>query len=385
MQTQTSTPLVIEPVTTRQQRERFIRLPWLVYASHPAWVPPLLSERRDFLNPQKNAFFGHAEAQLFLARRGAQDVGTIAAFIDQRANDMYQEQAGYFGCFEVLPDEEAAALLLQTAADWVRERGMHVLRGPQNFSHDNDCGLLLDAYDEPPVLLTLYNPPYYCALVEQNGFVKSADWYAYTIDRETLGGGELSNLPPRLLRTMDIARKRSGVTLHKIEMRHFEREVVRIQQIYNTAWEENPGFVLLDDAECAQLAASLKMFIDPDLVFLAEAKGEIVGVSLTLPDMNQVLHRMNGRLFPTGWWYVLRRQHYITTARFFAMGVLPSYRQRGIEAAFYYETFREAVQKGYQRAELSLVAENNTMMRRSAEAFGARIYKTYRIYEKKLD
>lgn len=379
-----SSRMLIEPVQTKHDYKRFIRLPWRVYAGNPVWVPPLIMERQQTLNPKKNAFFGHAEAQLFLARRDGCDVGTIAAFIDHRANETRGEQIGCFGFFEVLPDAEAAAALLQAAEEWARARGMHLLRGPMNFSQDIDCGLLLDAYEEPPVLMTGYNPPYYCGFVEQAGFVKAADWYAYTIDRETLGGGELKNLPPRLLRTMDIARKRSGVTIRKVNMHNFEQDLAEVQRLYNTSWAENFGHVPMDDAECAQLAASLKPFLDPDLVFLAEAQGEVVGASITLPDLNQVLHRMNGRLFPAGWWHLLRRKAYINAARFFAMGVLPAYRQRGIEAAFYFETFREAVQKGYQRAELSLVVESNTMMRRSAEAFGARIYKTYRVYEKPL-
>jgi GNAT superfamily N-acetyltransferase len=378
-------PLVVVPVTTRHDMKRFVRFPWRVYAHTPQWVPPLLLERRQMLDPRKNPFFGHAEAQLFMARRGAHVVGTIAAFIDHRANERFQEQAGYFGFFEVLPDDsETAIALLQTAEQWAAQRGMQVLRGPQNFSHDNDCGVLLDAYDQPPVLMTGYNPPAYRDYIEQAGYIKSSDWYAYTIDRDTLGGGELRNLPPRLLRTMDIARKRSGVQIRPVRLRHFREELGRIQQVYNTAWRENQGFVPLDETEVTHLANSLRPIIDPDLILVAEAKGRVVAASITLPDLNQVLRRMNGRLLPLGWWHFLRRSRIIDTVRFFAMGIVPEYRHRGIEAAFYYDTFRNAVQKGYQRAELSLVVENNTMMHRSAEAFGARIYKTYRIYEKPL-
>jgi GNAT superfamily N-acetyltransferase len=381
---QTHQALHIEPVAAPRDRERFVRLPWRIYANTPAWVPPLLMERRQMLDPQKNPFLGHAEAQLFIARRGNEDVGRVAAFIDHRANETYHEQAGYFGFFEVLPDAEAAAALLHAAEQWVQARGMHIIRGPLNFSHDNECGLLLDAYDEPPVLMTSYNPPYYCDYVEQAGFSKATDWYAYNIHRDTLGGGELANLPPRLLRTVDIARKRSGVHIRSVSMRNFVQEVGLIQKVYNAAWQQNQGFVPLDDTEVAALAASLKPIVDPDLVLLAEARGEVVAASITLPDFNQVLHHMNGRLLPFGWWHILRRQRYLDTVRFFAMGVIPAYRHKGIEAAFYYDTFCAAVQKGYQRAELSLVVESNTMMHRSAEAFGAHIYKTYRVYEKEV-
>lgn len=373
-------PLTILPVTTRHTLRRFIRFPWQVYAGNRAWVPPLVMERMQFFDPKRNPFFARAEAQLFLAQRGREVVGTIAAYMDHHWNTFYNERTGCFGFFEVLPDAEAAATLLHTAADWVRERGMQVLRGPMNFSADNDSGLLLDAYDEPPVLLTAYNPPYYRDYIEQAGFTKHADWYAYLIDRETLGGGAVGNLPPRLLRTLDIARKRSGITLRKARLDRFAEELAYVQRLYNSAWQETAGYVPMSDAESAYLAHSLKPFVDPDLIFMAEDQGAVVGVSVTLPDLNQMLQRMQGHLLPFGWWHMLRRHTYTTTARFFAMGVLPTYRRRGIEAAFYFETFCAAVKKGYQRAELSLVAENNTMMRRSAEAFGARIYKTYRVY-----
>jgi GNAT superfamily N-acetyltransferase len=311
-------------------------------------------------------------------------VGTIAAFIDQRANEVHQEQAGCFGLFEVLPDSEAAAALLRAAAEWVGARGMKVLRGPLNFSHDIDCGLLLNNYDDPPIVMTSYNPPYYCAYVEQAGFSKLSDWYAYEIDEASFRQGRTKELPPRLQRALDIARRRSGVTIRKVQLRHFEQELARVQQIYNQAWQGNAGFVPLDDTECQHLARSLKPVIDADLVWMAEDQGQPVGAAITLPDLHQALHRMNGRLLPAGWWYLLRRNAYINRARFFAMGVLPAYRRRGIEAAFYVETFLEGVRKGYQRAELSLVAETNTMMQRIAESLGARCYKTYRVYEKPI-
>lgn len=377
-------PVVVRPVVTRRERELFLHFPWRVYASNPVWVPPLLIERRATLNPARNPFLSHARAQLFLAWRGRQVVGTIAAFLDLRANRLHNECAGCFGFFEVLPDAEAAAALLQRAAQWVQARGAYVLRGPLNFSHDNDCGILLNAYDQPPTLMTSYNPPAYRDYIEQQQFEKSTDWYAYTIDRDTLGGGELTNLPPRLLRTATLAQQRSGVTIRPVRLSDFAEELQRVQHVYNSAWQQHPHFVPLDDTETDYLARSLRPVIDTDLVLVAEAEGQVVGASIALPDINQALHRMNGRLLPGGWWYLLRRRHFIDRLRFFAMGVIPTYRRRGIEAAFYFQTFRAAMQKGYQRAELSLVAEHNSAMRRSAESFGATIAKTYRVYEQSL-
>jgi hypothetical protein len=375
--------LTVEPVERPRDRMRFIKLPWKVYAGNPYWVPPLLFERRKFFDPARNPFYRHADVQLFVARRGRVDVGTIAAFVNHAYNTFQGERVGFFGFFEVLPDDEAAAALLATAEEWVRRRAMAAIRGPINFTTDNESGLLLDAFDEPPVLMTVYNPPRYRDYIEAAGYVRALDWYAYTVDRDALGGS-VENLPPKLVRGAEIARRRSHATFRKVRMREFDRELVNVREVYNRAWERNPTFVPMDEAEIDYLAAGLKSFLDPDLVWVAEAGGRMVGVSITLPDMNQALLKMNGRLLPFGWRHLVFGRAKIDTARFFAMGIVPEFRQRGIDAVFYYETFREAVRKGYVRAELSLIAEANQAIRRPIESLGARIAKTYRVYEKAL-
>jgi GNAT superfamily N-acetyltransferase len=379
-----SAPLSIAPVSTRREREHLLRLPWRIYAEYPAWVPPLLLERRQNLSPRHNPFLQRVEAQLFLARRGAEVVGSIAAFIDPRANEIYQEAAGSFGFFEVLPDAEAAAALLRTAEEWCRARGMRCLRGPHNFSYDNECGVLVKGHDEMPIVMTLYSPPYYAEFVERSQFTRAADWYAYRLPLPT----RVDDLPPRMERVRDIARRRSGITVRPVRLNDFASELARVQQIYNQAWSRSAGFVPLDDAEVAALARGLRPFVDPAMTLLAERDGQVVGASVTLPDLNQILRHMNGRLLPTGWWYLLRRQRYISRARIFALGVLPAYRQRGIEAAFIVETFRAAIRKGYRELELSIVVEHNTATHRSIapliDMLGGDIARTYRIYEKSL-
>jgi GNAT superfamily N-acetyltransferase len=367
-----------------RDRMRLIRFPWRAYAGNPHWVPPLVFERRMFFDPRRNPFFRHADTQLFFARRAGQDIGTIVAFVNHAYNTFQSARIAFFGFFEVLPDAAAAAALLGAAEDWARARGMDAIRGPINFSTDNESGLLVDAFDEPPVLMTVYNPPYYRDFIEAAGYARALDWYAYTIDRDTLGGGRVEHLPDKLVRAAEIARRRSKAVFRKVRMREFDQELARVREVYNRAWERNPSFVPMDDAEIDYLASGLKSFIDTDLVWVAEVDGQMVGVSITLPDMNQVLHKMNGRLLPFAWRHLVFGRRKIDTARFFAMGVLPEYRQRGIDAVFYYETFREAVRKGYVRAELSLIAEENLLMRRPIESLGARIAKTYRVYEKAL-
>jgi hypothetical protein len=344
--------LTVEPVASRSDRRDFLLFPWQAYAGSSCWVPPLLSERRHTLDPAHNPFFAHAEVQLFLARRGRRAVGTIAAFINHAYNQFQGDRVAFFGFYEVQRDPDAAAALLEVAARWAAERGMRAVRGPINFSTDNESGLLIDAFDQPPVLMTVYNPPYYRDYIEAAGFTKAMDWYAYTIDRAALGGGDVNDLPSKLVRVAEIARRRSGATFRKVRMDRFEEELGYVRQIYNRAWERNYSFVPLDNAEIDSIAAGLKQIIDPDLVFIAEAGGEPVGVSITLPDINQVLRRMNGRLLPFGWWHWLTGRKHIDGARVFAMGLVPEYRHRGIDAVFYFETFREAVRKGYQRAEL---------------------------------
>lgn len=376
--------LAVEPVADAAAKRRFIHFPWQVYAGSPHWVPPLLIERQRMFDPARNPFFRQAEVQLLIARRAGRDVGTIAAFVNQAYNQFQDETVGFWGFFEVLPDPQAAALLLTSAEEWLQARGIRTIRGPINFSTDNESGLLIDAFDQPPVLMTVYNPPAYRAYIEAAGYQKAMDWYAYMLDRAALGGGAPENLPPKLLRTVEIARRRSGATFRKVRMREFDAELARVRVIYNRAWERNYSFVPMDDAEIDYLASGLKSILDPDLVFIAEVGGTPVGVSITLPDYNQVLHRMNGRLLPLGWLKLLRARAYIDTVRVFAMGILPEYRQRGIDALFYYETFREGVRKGYRRAELSLIVENNMPMRRVIEGLGAWVNKTYRVFEKHI-
>ncbi|NJL03663.1 MAG: GNAT family N-acetyltransferase [Chloroflexaceae bacterium] len=371
--------LSVVPVRSRQHLRQFVRFPYQLYASYPAWVAPLERDRHTLLHKRRNPFFQHATAQLWLALHGSSPVGTIAAYVDHLAP---AEQRGCFGCFECVDDLAVARALLDTAAAWVQAHGAPSLRGPFNFAADNDCGVLLDAYDQPPTLMTTYNPPYYPALLTQAGFVKETDWYAYTIDPQLLGMTHTNALPPRLARAVALARQRSRATLRPINVGQFQQEFARAQAIYNQAWAANEGFVPMTDAEVAELAYRLRPFIAADLIYFAEDAGRPVGMSIALPDLHQVLHPLRGRLLPFGWWRVLRWQQHVDTLRFFAMGVLPAYRRQGIEALFYAETLQAALRHGYRRAELSLVVESNMSMRHSAEAFGAQIAKTYRVYSR---
>ena len=384
----TNGKLTIQPVSTPPERLAFIHFQWEVYRNDPLWVPPLISERVEFLDRDRNPFYQHSEVELFMARRDGKPVGTIAAILNNRHNEFHEEQVGFFGLFEVLQDQDAAEALLETACDWVRERGMTAIRGPASFSTNEEVGLLVDGWDGPPVIMMTYNPRYYVDFIEGAGFHKAMDLVAYTLDLVQLGpDGE--NLPPKLVRVARKIQERGGFTVRKINMRDFDHEVARFKRIYNSAWEKNWGFVPLTDAEVDHMAAGLKQILDPDTVIFAEKDGEPIGAMLPLPDVSQALIRAYPRPGVPEWWtmvkllwhWKIRRR--VDTIRGFAGGTLEQYRGRGVEAVLIVR-MAEAALRRYRRAEMSWVLENNMMERRSAEMMGGEVYRTYRIYEKAL-
>jgi GNAT superfamily N-acetyltransferase len=376
--------LRIESVQTDQDTEDFIRFPFKLYQGNPNWVPFLLSERRKFLNPKHNPFFDHAEVALWLARSNGEVVGTISSHIDYLHNQIHGEEIGMFGFFEMVNDYAVAEALLSTARNWVRERGMTAFRGPLSFSQNHECGLLIDGFDGPPVVLMTYNPPYYIDFYERFGLAKAMDMYAYLGDLAQFEGDPM-NLPTKLVRVTEKVKKRIGIITRSADMKNYEQEIVRAEQVYNKAWEKNWGFVPMTDAEIEKLAADLKQIIDPELAVVAEIDGEPVGVAIAIPDANQVLIHLNGRLFPLGWLKALWYARKVTGSRLLVLGVVQEHRGRGIEALLMLEALKAAVLNGYQSIEMSWILENNDMMNRiilnTGEPYGAHIYRTYRMYQ----
>lgn len=376
-------PISVRPVRTKRDLMQFIKFPFRLYRDDPYWVPPLIFERKAFFNPKKNPFYRHAEVELFLAERGGEVVGTISAHINYTHNEFHNERVGFFGFFEVVEDYEVARALLDTACAWVAQRGMKAIRGPMNFSTNEECGLLVEGFDSPPVVFMTYNPRYYQEFLERYSMVKAMDLWAYKMDIESVGR-DMSGLPPKLKRAVDMALARGGFTVRNANIKDFENELARLKAIYNAAWQRNWGFVPMSEEEIDHLARGIKPWIDPDLIFVAEVDGKPVGVSVTLPDMNQVLLHLNGRLFPFGWLKFLWYRRKVRICRVFAMGVVEGYRGLGIDAVLYYLTGKAAIPKGYTMAEMSWILENNTMMNRAIRFLGGKVYKTYRIYEKAL-
>jgi GNAT superfamily N-acetyltransferase len=378
--------LQISPVGTDAELLEFISFPWQVYRDDPYWVPPLISERRSFLDPTKNPFFEHARAGYFLARRDGRVVGTIGAFTNDRYNEFHEINTGFFGFFEVLDDPEAAAALLETAEKWAAEHGHEAILGPAQFSTNDECGLLVDGFEDRPRILMTYNPPRYRTYLEAGGYVKAMDLWAYSLDLKDFQGG--SAIPHKLVRVAEKVAARGKLHVRNVNLKDFDAELERVKRIYNKSWERNWGFVPMTDPEFVRLGEQMRAFLDPDLVVVVEHEGEAVGFGLTVPDLNQPLWKAYpkpGRpealtMARLMWNWKVRGQ--VDWLRVIALGVLPEYRAQGVDALMYFETAKRALPKGYKFAEMSWILENNDMMNRAIRALGGKVYKTYRMYEK---
>ncbi|MBI4517590.1 MAG: N-acetyltransferase [Deltaproteobacteria bacterium] len=370
--------LRVDPVVTAADLRQFIRFPFRLYAGDPHWVAPLLLERRQFFNQRRNPFFHHAEAAYFVARRGTEVAGTIAAAVDGNYVAFHQAAIGYFGFFECIDDDDVAASLFAAARTWLRAHGMTIMRGPNNFTTNQEVGLLVDGFDCDPVVLTTYNPPYYQRLYEQVGLIKAKDLYAYWLDA--------GPAPPALVEAAERTRRRHQVRIAKMNLRDYGNEAKRVQRIYNQAWAGNWGFVPVSDEEILDLARNLRLLADPDLALFAYVDGEAepVGFVLCLPDINRALKPLRGRLFPLGWLRLLWARRHIDFLRIFTLGVLPDHHPLGIGALLYLETWQSGLRKGYRAGEMSWILEDNGPMNAALQLMGARIYKRWRIYDQTL-
>lgn len=362
---------------------RFIKFPWQIYKGNKYWVPPLVFDVRNNLNTRKNPFYKHAEIELFLAEKDdGKLVGRIAAIKNDNHNKFHEDKAGFFGFFESVDDHDVSDLLLDTACEWCKNKGLDTVIGPVNPSTNDECALLVDGYENVPVILATYNPPYYRDMIEGFGFEKGNDLYAYYLPATVINNEKVM---AKLERMAKLIKTKENIVTRKINMKDLDNEVKRIEMIYNDAWEKNWGFVPLTTEEFEFFKGNLKALVDPDIVFFAEVEGDPAGFSLALPDYNQIFKKLNGRLFPFGVFKILTGKKKIDVMRVWSMGVRYKYQKRGVDAVFYLETIKEGNRKGYKGADISWVLEDNTPMRQTAEKLGANIYKTYRIYKKSLN
>ena len=373
--------LTVRTASSRKDLNAFIDVPFRLRKGDPQWVPPLRFERRAFLDRKKNPWFEHAEAEYFLAERDGEPVGRITAHIDSRWDEYQGGSDGMFGFFEVANDSEAATALLDAATDWVRSRNRERILGPMDFTMNDECGILIEGYDEPSMILEPWHPPYYRELMEGAGMEKRIDLLMWELWFGSLEQGE--SFTPMIHAAADHSRK-EGVTVRDMKRSDMEAEVTRFMEVYNVAWGKNWGFVPITEAEVRFQAKNLKPVLDENWAMIAEKDGEVIGAALTLPDVDQALKKMNGRLLPTGWIHFLRRKRYIDRLRVFALGVLPQHQHLGVAAALYERHLHSAENHGPPGGHMGWILETNKPMNRAMEGMGGKIVQRYRIYEKAL-
>ncbi len=373
--------VLVTRVESAAQKKEFILFQYEIYKSDPYFVPPLLMDREMFFNEKKNPWFEFGKTDLFLARRNGKIVGRVAAIEDPRYNDFHQAKIGWFGMFECIDDVGVAKALLDAVETWVKARGLTEMLGPANFSSNSEWGTLIDGFDSDAVLMTTYNPKYYPALIEACGYTKAKDLWAYWLD---MGGPP----PERVARIAEKVRAREGVVVRKANMKDWDNEVRKIKDIYNAAWEKNWGFVPMTDREFDHLAKDLKMILIPELTLIAEVNGKAVAFAITLPDANQAIKLANGKLttfgLPIGLAKMLLKLKKIKSGRLAILGIKTGFRKRGLDSVLFLDTFLAARKLGWTGGEISWTLEDNTLVNRAIEIFGARKYKTYRVYGKPL-
>jgi GNAT superfamily N-acetyltransferase len=372
--------LTVTPVSGRRELREFILVPFRLYEGVDQWVAPLISERKRHLDRRRNPFFQHADAEYFLARRGDRVVGRITAQVDERFNQFHDNDWGMFGFFECERDPEAAAALLDAARGWLRERGRDHMIGPLDFSTNHECGLLVEGYELRPQILENWHHPYYAELIEGCGLSKEMDllkWSLHVRDR--------ADVMPIIFELADKLEPEHGITIRGMRKRDMTGEISRFMEIYNAAWERNWGFVPLTEAEIEHYASELKPILDENWAMVAETKeGETVGVALTLPDYNQVLKELGGRLLPFGWIKALRLRKRVDSVRVFALGVKPEYQHTGVAAALYKRHYDMAEATPQHFGETGWILEVNKPMNKAMEAMGGEVVKRYRIYGEDL-
>jgi GNAT superfamily N-acetyltransferase len=371
----------ILPVRSRRDLKRFIDLPFRLYRDEPLWVPPLKVERRLFLNRRINAFFSHGEAEYFLARRDGRVVGRVSAHVNHAFNDYREKRWGWFGFLEMERDPEALEALLEAASGWLREREMERMVGPASFAMNDECGILVEGFDLRPMVLQPWQPPWYRELVEEAGLTKAMDLLMWNLEVEGR-----DKVHPAIFEMADRVESEHGIRLRSMSRLHLRREMDAFAEVYNAAWSKNWDFVPYSKKDLDGLAQELQLAYDRNWFMIAERidTGEVVGMAITVPDLNQALERMNGRLLPFGWWTFLRKGKVIDRVRVGFLGVKPEYQHTGVAAKLFAEHFDAAERTPQTGGEMGWILETNKPMNRAMEGMGGTVVKRYRMYEREL-
>ncbi|HEY4098159.1 MAG TPA: hypothetical protein VGM33_21730 [Baekduia sp.] len=372
-------PLDVRPARSYRDVGAFIDLPFRLHAGTP-WVPPLKLERRIFLSRRIGPYAKRMDYELLLAHRDGRVVGRISAHIDHAYNKHHDERRGWFGFFESEDDPEIARALLDAADAWLTERGMTEMVGPADFQMNDESGIVIEGHDLVPMIRQPWHPPYYQALCEGAGMEKVVDLLMWELDIS-----DREQMLPILPELAEAAREKHGVSIRRMSRRHLRQDLDLFGEIYNRAWRRNFGFVPYDAADLDQYGHELQLAYSRDWFMIAEVAGEAVAMAITIPDLNQVLRKMNGRLLPMGWWHFLRKSKIMTRVRVGFLGVKPAFQHTGAAAALYVEHFDTAERHArIKSGEMGWILETNRAMNRGMEAMHGRVVKRYRVFGRDL-
>lgn len=368
--------LEVIAVSNRRERKLFFNFPWELYRGDPYWVPPLRIVQKELLNYRHHPFYDDAEIQTFLALREGKPCGRIAAFVNHAHNRWYEEKRGFFGFFETEEDEEVVGRLFDAARRWHAERGIKAVRGPMNPSLNYECGLLIEGFEDSPWFMMTYNKPYYGRLIENYGFRKAQDSFAFWghVDMLEEVSRRLYSLSHNLLERFDLK-------CRPMDRRRFQQDVATFLDIYNQSLGSTWGFVPMSKGEVKKQAAGLKQMIVPELTTIAEIDGKPVGTMFGLLDYNPRIKAIDGRLLPFGFLKLLRNRRELTRVRLISTNVLPEYQSWGIGIALVARLVPDALQWGIKEAEFSWVLESNDLSYKTLKKGGAKISKQYRFYD----
>ena len=370
--------ITVQPVLTEKQRKQFIQFPKTMVGQDPNWVAPLDMDMKKFLNVGKHPFHSYGTITPFLAYRNNVVVGRIAAVTNKLYAEHHDAETGFWGFFECINDQAVANILFDTVISTIQSKGYSKIHGPASPSCNYDFGMLTEGYETSPKIMMTHNPPYYNDLVKNYGFSVAKNLFAYKLSQETV----LSN--PKLARVAEIAQKRTGTTIRKINMKKLKEEVVIIKELYDKGWEKNWGHVPMTSEEIDEMAKSLGPLANKEVIIFIEKDGKPIGFALCLPDYYHILKDLKGRLFPFGFLKLLTRKKEINWVRILLLGIIPEYRGRGLDAALYLEIIRNGKAEGFDFGEASWILEDNDMMNRGLETLSGEIYKRYAIYEKSI-
>jgi len=374
----------IRQMESRADRKKFVKMPWVVYDNDTSWVPPLMTDVLDTLDPRRNPFFEHGSAALFLAvRDGGAPAGRISAHTNRLHNEHHKDKTGFFGFFECVDDEKVSTALLERAESWLRQQGCDTVLGPESFSTNEEVGILVEDREGPPMIMCPHTPPYYARLLESAGYEKAKDLYGWFY--------EVGKIPDAAMQIATAVEKHPSLTVRQADPKQLARDIAIVRDVFNSAWSSNWGYVPWTDNEVKHAAKQMKMIIAPEITAIAEIDGQPAGIMVALPNLNEAIKDLDGRLFPTGLakliWRLKLGGHKFQSGRLFLLGVKPEYRGSalgGLSVLLYVCAHRGAESLGIKVGELGWTLEDNDRINSGIEFMGGRLGKVYRIYGKDL-